>query len=316
MKRFNNILFAVESSVPQETAVARAVSLAKNNQANLTVLDVVPGIVDRSVAALGGTVSADLAAIRQAERQQELEALVAPHRGELEIQVGVLVGRKFIELISAVQRNGHDLLIKPAENPEWLERLFGSNDMHLLRKCPCPVWLAHPDDKPNYQRILAAIDYEPEGATEAQEQALNTTILELAGSLALSDFASLHIVHAWNAPEAALVRRWAQDPDVAEKKYVDYVRSRHAEGMEQIKQQLRTQLGEDAYKYLTPKLHLPMGFASAVIPAMDADLVVMGTVARTGIPGLLIGNTAEAVLDQLQCSVLAVKPPGFESPVK
>jgi nucleotide-binding universal stress UspA family protein len=45
------------------------------------------------------------------------------------------------------------------------------------------------------------------------------------------------------------------------------------------------------------------------------DLVVMGTVARTGIMGLLIGNTAETILDQLDCSVLAVKPEGFLTPV-
>lgn len=42
----------------------------------------------------------------------------------------------------------------------------------------------------------------------------------------------------------------------------------------------------------------------------------MGTVARTGISGVIIGNTAEAVLEQLQCSVLALKPPGFVTPVK
>jgi nucleotide-binding universal stress UspA family protein len=41
----------------------------------------------------------------------------------------------------------------------------------------------------------------------------------------------------------------------------------------------------------------------------------MGTVARTGIPGLIIGNTAEAILDQITCSVLAAKPPGFVTPV-
>jgi nucleotide-binding universal stress UspA family protein len=41
----------------------------------------------------------------------------------------------------------------------------------------------------------------------------------------------------------------------------------------------------------------------------------MGTLGRTGISGLIIGNTAEAILDQLTCSVLAIKPPGFISPV-
>jgi nucleotide-binding universal stress UspA family protein len=41
----------------------------------------------------------------------------------------------------------------------------------------------------------------------------------------------------------------------------------------------------------------------------------MGTVARSGIPGLIMGNTAEAILTELECSVLAIKPPGFVTPV-
>ncbi|MGI9383250.1 MAG: universal stress protein, partial [Methyloligellaceae bacterium] len=53
----------------------------------------------------------------------------------------------------------------------------------------------------------------------------------------------------------------------------------------------------------------------AVAEKLHADLVVMGTVARAGIEGFLIGNTAESVLARLDCSVLAVKPPGFATPV-
>ena len=77
--------------------------------------------------------------------------------------------------------------------------------------------------------------------------------------------------------------------------------------------------GEEIYESIHPNTHLSKGDARNVIPELaqelHADLVVMGTVARTGIPGLLIGNTAESILDQLDCSVLAVKPPGFVSPV-
>jgi universal stress protein E len=43
--------------------------------------------------------------------------------------------------------------------------------------------------------------------------------------------------------------------------------------------------------------------------------VVMGTVARTGVPGFIMGNTAETILSQIDCSVLAIKPPGFTTPV-
>ena len=45
------------------------------------------------------------------------------------------------------------------------------------------------------------------------------------------------------------------------------------------------------------------------------DLIVMGTVARTGIAGFFIGNTAENVLNQVDCSVLTVKPDEFVTPV-
>jgi universal stress protein E len=45
------------------------------------------------------------------------------------------------------------------------------------------------------------------------------------------------------------------------------------------------------------------------------NLLVMGTIARTGLPGVLIGNTAEKVLDSVHCSVVAIKPAGFVSPL-
>jgi nucleotide-binding universal stress UspA family protein len=52
-----------------------------------------------------------------------------------------------------------------------------------------------------------------------------------------------------------------------------------------------------------------------LIKEQDIDLIVMGTVARTGLPGMIMGNTAEAVLDRVKCAVLAIKPDGFISPV-
>lgn len=44
-------------------------------------------------------------------------------------------------------------------------------------------------------------------------------------------------------------------------------------------------------------------------------LVVMGTIGRSGIRGMITGNTAERLLPRLHCSLLAVKPDGFQCPV-
>ena len=35
----------------------------------------------------------------------------------------------------------------------------------------------------------------------------------------------------------------------------------------------------------------------------------------TGIPGFIMGNTAEMILNQIDCSVLAIKPPDFVTPI-
>lgn len=48
---------------------------------------------------------------------------------------------------------------------------------------------------------------------------------------------------------------------------------------------------------------------------LAVDLVVMGTVSRIGIPGQLVGNTAEVILNNPACPVAAVEPPGFATPV-
>ena len=45
------------------------------------------------------------------------------------------------------------------------------------------------------------------------------------------------------------------------------------------------------------------------------DLIVMGIVVRSGIPGFFFGNTAEKILNRLDCSVLALKPKGWSSSI-
>ena len=84
----------------------------------------------------GGPISADLQAAMVSAHAQELEALIDPYRTRIEIQTKVLIGVPFLEIIREVLRNGHDLVIKIPETRDWLDRLFGSDDMHLLRKCP------------------------------------------------------------------------------------------------------------------------------------------------------------------------------------
>ncbi len=318
MQPFKNILYVNESNVEQAATLARAVALAEKNQAVLTVVDIVPTQVVQVDMGLppGGPVSTDLQAFIVADRRNTLETMLQPYRQRLSIRVDVLIVRTFIEVIGTVIKNRHDLVIKPAENPSWSHMLFGNDDMDLLRGCPCPTWLMKSSEKSNYQNIVAAVDFDPLHPSRI-EQALNREIITLAGSLALSDKATLHLVHACKAfAEATMRSRSSATPENLAG-YAELAYAQHKRGLAMLTEELRQEIGEDAYAALATRLHLLQGEAKKTIASLvtdvDADLVVLGTVARRGLIGLILGNTAEALLNELSCSVLAIKPPGFKT---
>jgi len=319
MKRFKDILCVVEAGEACEPALERAVTLAENNHASLTVVDVTERVVTGIGKPEGGPTSADLQAAMVGVQAQVLEILVNPYRKRIKIKTKVLVGTPFLEIIREVLHNGRDLVIKIPETQDWLDRLFGSDDMHLLRKCPCPVWLIKPQAPKAYRCILAAVDvgddYPP--AELESRRMLNRRILEIASSLALADFAELHVVHAWYAVGESTMRMRTPEEQVTD--YVEQVGRHHAASLNAFLHDVASSQGQDALDFLKPRTHLVKGWARKEIPALakriEADLIVMGTVARTGVPGFIMGNTAETILNQIDCSVLAIKPPGFITPV-
>lgn len=315
MKEFRNILYLADPARSPDPELERAVALAENNQARLTLFHVWEELPEEAAGGAG-----DLRGVLWRKSMERFDALGAPFRGRVELDGKVVFGRPFVEIIREVLNHGRDLVIKAAGDEAGPKnRLFGSTDMHLLRKCPCPVWLLKRAHEGPYRRILAAVDFTPGDGQDA-DGPLNRQVLDLALSLAISEFAELHVVHAWDALAESILRVWGDITPSDLPAYVETERRRHKAGLDRIMLALEKRAGADALAYARPRLHLPRGAARDLIPALaddlGAELVVMGTVGRTGIPGLLMGNTAETILNQIDCSVLAVKPPGFVSPVK
>lgn len=323
MKRFKNILFVMPHETINEAAFGRAVTLAEQNQAELTLIDVVPPASGYVGTPFGFHTVTDFQSAVVDNQRQKLVAFAEDHAKGIPIKTKVLEGVPFLEIIREVLRNNHDLLVKVAENGDLLDRIFGSDDMHILRKCPCPLLLLKPEAPKSHHRILAAVDVEDEYPRKemATRSALNLQILELASSMALAESSELHIVHAWDAFGESALRygAFSRRPETEVNAYVEKVQQQYQAKLDALMQEGVSYLGEDALEYLKPQTHLVKGRARVEIPALanriEADLVVMGTVARTGVPGFIMGNTAENILNKIGCSVLAIKPPGFETPV-
>ena len=322
MQRFKNILCVVNTDRNDTSALEHAAKLAINNQASLTVVAVIDEIPPNTKLFERTMSPVDVQIMIVAEHHKKLEEMISSFSKKIKINSKVLTGISFLEVIYEVLRNRHDLVFKTAESGGLLDRVFGSDDMHLLRKCPCPVWLVKPNSPKSYQKILAAVDvddfYPPEELTT--RHLLNVQILEMAGSLAILESADLYAVHVWEAVGEDLMNLVFTDtPEDKVAAYVESIRRQYEVSLDKLMHELTSYIGQDALNYIHPQRYLLKGYPRKEIPLfaekIKADLVIMGTVARTGISGLFMGNTAESILNQLDCSVLAIKPSGFVTPV-
>ena len=305
MEAFKSILVDVDVTANAHPALERAVRLARAFGATLTLTDVVT-VPQHARHYLPPTLEEELVV----ERRQQL-ARVANAVSDVRAEAKLLVGRPATVLIQEVLRSNHDLLMRSharelvASGP----KPFGGVDMELLRKCPCPVLLARHGSPASHPQIVAAVNASTE---EAEEQALNEKIVELALLMATHlEVGPPRLLQVWKPFAERMTRRQSTDDQFAS--YVDGARQRAASDLTRLARSFEGRLAET-------QSTLRRGEPDDVIPkfvvAEGIDLVVMGTVARAGIAGMLIGNTAERVLRKLPCSVLTVKPDGFVSPVR
>ena len=102
--------------------------------------------------------------------------------------------------------------------------------------------------------------------------------------------------------------------------YVERIHANHEVFLNKLIAEVFNKTGNEMAQQLKPKIHLLKGLPKFKLPEIvkeqKIDLIMMGTVGRTGIPGFIMGNTAETVLNQINCSVLAIKPEGFVTPIK
>lgn len=322
MKPFKSVLYVVEDPATEPSStVARVVSLTRNNQARLTVMHVAGQ--PRLGPFAGSVTSDDFKKRMQQQATEQLSKLIHGLAPDMDLTIEVTFGVAFVEVVRAVLRHQHSLVIKRVGQGGAHSFLFGGIDQHLLRKCPCPVWIMVGDTSANPERVLAAVDFDPWDEVpndNAFEDSLNRQILDIASSLALTDFAQVHVVHAWESITDRVIRVFGSElPEDKTVSTRERERREHQARLDILDIRMQEHLGAETHQYLAPRFHLREGMARDVVPAvaqeLEADLVVMGTVSRTGIPGLLIGNTAEVILNNLECSVLAVKPSGFVTPV-
>jgi universal stress protein E len=214
-------------------------------------------------------------------------------------------------IIRQVLRREPMLLVAQSSRKGRAARLMlTQTDYRLIETCPCPVLFIKSGRPYSDAVIIAAVD---PGLSHAKPAALDDGILDTAVMLRDALGGKLQVFHAGAPWEYGMqMRGELRDLPEAVKEEVHGAYWRKLEG-QVLALARRHNIPESSVQVIE-------GDAAELLPSVvsgeSAHIVAMGAVSRSRIGRALIGHTAERVLDALECDVLIVKPPYFQTPVR
>ncbi|MCX4029651.1 universal stress protein [Endozoicomonas sp. SM1973] len=310
----NKILIPLAPSQVLNEQFHQILLVANQNSASVTLFSVVEDITATRMAKY---VPLELAkelmdGILEKQEQQLLAYVtnLETHYPNISFDAKVKSGIAFLEIILFSVKYQYDLIaIDANRGHKQYAALSGSTTRHLMRKSPVPVWTTARSAEPQAKHIVAAVDL---AAPTPEGTELNSLVLSFAAFVARSLDAKLHIFHAWQLPGESYFRSWGRFQENDIHKYADVEFKDRETAMQRLINRL-------AVQDLSPEIALVEGEPESQLPVYikdnGIDLLVMGTLCRTGIAGFIIGNRAESILDTVTCPVITLKPETFNSPV-
>lgn len=297
MKKLDRILVGHDLNVGGDVATRSATGLAKRCGAHLRLVHVVePYHLYQRLSHPFTTVYRTEDLVQVAGEQLRVRATNEEDRLP-HVEYEVRVGKPFVELILAGRAWLADLLIVGG-TAHGEGHLLGSTSELVLRKAMVPVLVLKQPLAPGPMTVLVPTDFSACAKKAAEEahalvqyfggrlfffHALRSSVAYAAGYGAAADFAS-------SVPlitPAALEGEW--EHFLSELPWLSHI----------------------AWDRATKDGH-PVSLIAEEADRQGADLIVMGTHGRTGLPHMLLGSVAEGVVRSASCPVLTIRPDAFQ----
>ena len=301
------LLVVIDPTASAQPALERAAWLAKKLPAalELFVCDYDPNIADARVVD---------AEVQNHARSQLLEArrrwlgeLAKPLADSgIEVTLDVRWDYPLYEgILRKAADSRADIVVKDTHYHSVLKRsIFSNTDWSLIRGCSAELLLVKPHAVHTPPRIVASIDPLHERDKPAE---LDHKILTAASRLRDALGAELHVFHSFDIAPMLAASSDSMTMPIAlpVRELTDSLRKEHTGAVRAL---------TDAYGVQHERIHVHQGGTRQLLVTLteqiQADIVVMGAVSRSGLQRLFLGSTAEDVLDKLGCDLLIVKPSG------
>ena len=305
MMDYKNLLVMVDPTKDKQISLQRAVFLARSYGAKITVLLAVYDLSYEMTSMLSQQERQSMRQVVMAQHKEWLDDIVTQYSDILIQSHVVWHNRPFQAAIDQIKLQSHDLLVKSTHNHDKLKSIiFTPTDWHLLRKSPCDVLLVKEHDWPVNGTIATAVNSVSEDSDHIN---LNHKVLQHAVDMAKVINANVKVINAYPGTPMNIA---IEVPEFDTTGYNESVKNHHKDKTIELAQQFNI----DPEHCIVNE-----GLAEEVIPRvtkdLDAELVIIGTIGRTGLSAAFIGNTAEHIIDSINCDLLAVKPENFQCPV-
>ena len=298
MPTMKNILVVLESADEARYVLDKAVALAEANHAKLHAVRVVyEGIAELSSGAVEA--STDLKTFILSSEESELEDWLDPARRRVAELDGVTVWnpRTWEGVLHAAEQAGADLIVRAVTtHHKFGDVVRTPDDWNLLRQAQVPVMLVKPKPWVKAPVILCALD-----PFDDAHEPLNLALLQEAQGLAAGLGGEVMVVVAyprfgpWVGPLGAV----GSYDEIRQSIETD-IRNRIDGLAREAGVRFKTLYAEEGH---------PTEVLTRVVEDTDAELLVLGTHARDGVKGLLLGNTAERILQVVGTDVVTVHAP-------
>lgn len=282
MKPIERILLATDLSARSDRALERAMQMARDLGAKLTILHVIDGDLPSAVAFLQ----------EKAAQQHLSDHLKKAGADEsLSISIETATGRAYLEIGACAKKHAADLIVIGVHRENILADMFrGTTAERVIRAGPLPVLMVQNPVLRPYRRLLVGVDFSVHSRRAVEVSAR------------LVPDGEIHLLHAFSVPFAGFMSGEVSRRQVSEGQQAAF------EAM--IAEELAVFLGTLGDK--APKLHthLQEGMVREVITQqvqrLEPDLLTIGTHGRSGVAHALLGSVAEDLLRDPPCDVLTV----------
>lgn len=294
MKTFRHIIAAVDFTQHCRLAVKEAVHRAAADKAEVVAVHVMDEFL---MEELKKAQSTDRVTIRREWEQKLADFIRDVGVGDAVVHVEVRVGSPFVELVEACRARQADLLVMGAKGSRGAPDRLGVIAAKCIRKAPVDVLVVRQDAQGPFKKAVACVDFSENSAKAVQ------CALHIAGQ----DGGSVDALFVYQSALAMAVDYGGLVPPVTALPGPESLAVWEGDLERFLEPLCRSAGGVPVRAVVKERLNIREAILDHVND-IHADLVVLGTRGKSGLRELLIGTTAEKIIQNAPCSILAVKP--------